>query len=643
MPAFRNYAIVETWTVRELIDAASLNPRGNRKVTIPEFQRRLVWNKGKQLALIDSIKLGYPIGSLLMYKDKEADSNKETYKLIDGLQRTQALRRHLNSPNSSFSKADLPENLVEIIAGELHRLSDVDCLSKRSLRLLRDTILHWIWDGQEFQESDGWSISSLTSAIIRKVLGHDESSYEFFSARESLLANRNLYHDPLLGLLDSIKMDADISDAKVPILIYTGPAAEIPTVFKLLNTQGEKLGRYEVFAAEWLDYRQGIDNEKIIEAIWKKYAALEKHGFDLDVSAEAPNEQSRRNRNYTIFEYLFGLGQHLSHEYPRLFKPVEVDKPSPVGFNLMAACLVGGVTNKDVRKLPEEIKGLQLSTLESYLLETTDFVNNLLQPVISMQRHEQTKIPYFHSDMQIISMIATVFQVRYNRNNLSELAGWQENHDTLATNLPMYFLFDILRENWRGSGDSNLHDILSNQLYLTSPPTQSVWMYELDAWFDYNVNRRKHTRRYIKDDYSEHLLLRYIYAKKLEYVETYRLDYIVPASQLLAPPSYYSANQGPINTIGNLAMIAENDHTDMGDLTFVEYLNNRQRTGAIRGPGRYRDEINKWQRLLLCKADILPSELTQQAFETFLRQRFQLLKREFFKVWHDHIPPDPQT
>lgn len=643
MSAYRNYAKVETWTVSELVDATSLNPIGNKKVTIPEFQRRLVWSSGKQMALVDSIKMGYPIGSLLMYRDEGSDGSKETYKLIDGLQRTQALRLYMSQPNQSFDKSDLSEGLLNIIATQLNFLTDVDCMSKRNVKLLRDVMLKWVWDGQGFQEADGWSINSLTNALLRKVAGLEEDTYEFYKAEKELLTKRTLYREPIMELLDSIKMESDLSWAEVPILIYTGPASELPTVFRLLNTQGTQLSRYEVYAAQWLDFKQPIDNLNIIEAIWNKYAELERHGFDLDVSADAPDEASRRNRKYTLFEYLFGLGQLLCHEYPLLFKPVNVDVPSPAGFNLMSACLQHSVTDKDIRKLPEVIKGLNLSTLEYCLLEATDFVNTLLQPILSMQRNGQTKTPYIHADMQIISMIASAFQVRYNRNNLTELAGWQEHWQALAKHLPMYFLFDILRENWRGSGDSTISETVRNQIYLSAPATKSIWMYELDAWFNYNVNRRRHSKRYIKDDYSEYLLLRYIYAKKLEGVETYYIDHIVPASRLLSPPSYYSKNAGPINTIGNLALLSQEEYTEFGDMTFVEHLNKKQSTGWLKGPGRFFDELRRLEDILLCNADMLPSELTQIAFESFLRKRFELLKAEFLNVWREHIPADPQT
>jgi len=170
MAGYPNHSKVETWTVSELVDASSLNPKGRRKVTIPKFQRRLVWPPGKQAELIDSIKMGYPIGSFLMYEDAEADGSKLSYKLIDGLQRTQALRRYCNQPASSFRKTDLSKALLDIIASQLHLLTDIDCLSKSSLRLLRDGILHWIWDGRGFHASDGWSIESLTHRIIKVCL-----------------------------------------------------------------------------------------------------------------------------------------------------------------------------------------------------------------------------------------------------------------------------------------------------------------------------------------------------------------------------------------------------------------------------------------------------------------------------------------
>ena len=352
----------------------------------------------------------------------------------------------------------------------------------------------------------------------------------------------------------------------------------------------------------------------------------------------APDQRARRDRNYTLFEYLFGLGQLLSAKFPTLFKPVAVDQPSPVGFNLVSACLRSGVADKDLRQLPAAIGSLSLTALERCLLESVTFVHDLLQPILAPQRRGQAKPPYIHADAQILSMIASAFQVRYHALTLSELAGWREHRAALSVNLPMFFLFETLRENWSGSGDATLREILQNQLYLTAPPTQSRWLQELDIWFDLNLKRRIHRRSYIKDSYPEYLLLRYIFAQRLANAPCFVAAHIVPAARLTSPECGYSAQPGPINSIGNLALVPDDQYQDMGEQTFVEYLQSRRRAGAIGGPAAFAEARAKVENQLVCRADMLPSPLSRPAFEAFLVQRFQLLKSEFVRVWRDHMP-----
>ena len=631
--------IIERWTVNELIDATSAKPRCGRKVTIPEFQRRLVWNRKKREMLIDSIKKGYPFGSLLMYKETDDAGEMEHYKLIDGLQRTQALRHYASNPNSSFTKADLSDKLIELAAQELERLAEPDSLPKKLKPKVQGVMLKWIWDSHGFSEADGWGITGLVNVLISEILELEADTFEFYTANRRLLSDNRPFKALVTDFLDSIQNESDIGKAEVPVIIFTGPSRELPTVFELLNTQGTRLTRYEIFAAQWLDYRQPIKNEEIIDAIWKKYAELEKHGFTLDVAQETPDEQSRLERHYTLFEYLFGLGQYLSHKYPHLFKAVKVDQPSSVGFNLMAACLGLGVREKEMRKLPEEIRGLNLTTLEAYLLESVGFVNNTMQPVLSLHPYEQTKVSYYHTELQIVSMIATAFQARYNKNDLSVSKDWEDNRGELRKHIPMYYLYDILRNNWAGSGQNRLYDMVSNERYLRPPLTKALWLQALSVWFNSHINNRHHAIRYVKDDYPEYLLLRYIYARQFSDVQTYHLAHIVPIPRLLAPPSYYYDYYGPINTIGNLALLEEADDIAQGDRTFIEELNRRQSNGAF-SVGQYRDEKRKYEKRLICGADDLPSELSQRAFESFLRRRFERLKEAFINSWRDCIPTE---
>ena len=627
-----------TWTVEELLDATSREPRGNKKVTIPEFQRRIVWSRQKQEDLITSIKKGYPFGSLLLARGSNSQSSMVHYKLIDGLQRTQTLRKYSSHPNNSFTPTELSDEFVVEVARSLNDWSDFDCMEEQNITRLKRQILEWVWDSQGFTEADGWSASSLTDKLLRDMLELEVDAYDYYMAQRELSAVESVYHKEVRSFLDSIRSVSDIGKVEVPVIIFAGPQSELAHIFTLLNTQGIKLTRYEIYAAQWLDYRYRIDNLEIIEAIWRKYEALESHGFNLDVAAEAPDEESRITREYTLFEYVFGLGQCLTQKYQTFFKSVEVDKPSPVGFNLLSACVGTGVADKDLKRLPEEIRGLELSKLEQCILESVEFVYQVMKPVLSCQRIESSKLPYFHSDLQITSMVATAFRVRYHKKDLSELEGWEKKRSILSTSLPMHYLLDILQDSWRGSGDSRLKEVVSAEVYLDPLPSENIWEQVLNIWHENHIKVRVHKKSYLKDDFSEYLLLRYVMAKRLENSEGFHVLHIVPISRLISPPSYYHQNEGPINSIGNLAIVAVEDFVDYGDHTFVEYLKRLQKDGKI-GTLQYHGELESHERKLVCNASDLPSlALRKREFEEFLANRFTSLKAEFIRVWSDHIP-----
>ncbi len=639
MAGFQNFAKIETWKVGELVDATSAKPRGKRKVTIPYFQRRLVWNKGKREALIDSIKIGYPIGTLLMYKEPDATDDKELYKLIDGLQRTQALKEYVNTPNRQFKKDELSDDFLEYIASVLNHYAEFDCLKREYKKKLKEIVLTWIWDSSSFRPDDSWSAGGFIEKILRDFLEYEE--YSLYATRKELLKD-GTFRQEVEYFLYSIQNEADISEAEVPIVIYSGPSSETPKVFELLNSQGTKLEKYDIFAAKWEDFRRQIANREIIDAIWKKYYALQNAGFDLDVINEV-SSQSIIDRKYTLFEYIFGFGQHLIDLFPRLFPSIDEDKPPPAGFSLVAACLGIGVNKARVGRLPEKIHGLDIATVEEYILESTEFVDSTLKSILDLSRVEQKKTAYYHSELQIVSMIAAAFQVRYEllgESYIEQKPDWQESRKMLAKNLPMYYLFDILRNHWRGSGDSKLSTYLSEQTY-SIPMEEAYWESTLSLWHLNHLAGRLHKKESITDRFDEFLLLRYIFGQKVKSDQTYRVVHIIPTGKLLSEPSEYTNKSGPINTIGNLAIVATDKYTDIGDKTFLEFWNYRSNRGTI-GLENI-DNLQYWENLLLCEADMLPSELTQEAFETFLRKRFELLKSEFLRVWREHIPSDPQT
>ncbi|WP_275113043.1 DUF262 domain-containing protein [Staphylococcus equorum] len=66
------------------------------KLKLPTFQRALVWSNNQKKEFFNTLKDGYPFGSILLY-EYENDSK---YSLIDGLQRYTTMQDFKNNPTS---------------------------------------------------------------------------------------------------------------------------------------------------------------------------------------------------------------------------------------------------------------------------------------------------------------------------------------------------------------------------------------------------------------------------------------------------------------------------------------------------------------------------------------------------------------
>lgn len=639
MSSIRGHVEVETWFVEDLIAATTKEINSKKEITIPKFQRGLVWNKKKQEGLIESIKKGYPIGTLLLYEVSVKANNTadavRSYNLIDGLQRSHALKEYSKSPNNFFAKDDIEDSFLEALSAELDIKSDVD------QDKLRDKITDWVKGVVDFTQAAGWETADLMKHLVREFLEIREDSNDYYPAVGKILSNTRV-NELVARFLDSIKDQSDISKVKIPVIVFTGGEEHLPSVFALLNTKGTVLSRYEVFAAQWgKETEQRINNKHIREEIWKKYEALEDESFTSDDSEDTPSESSKKNREYTLFEYLFGLGQFLSDRFPRLFEEKANNRPSSAGFNLLTSCV--GLRISEMKELPERLRGIDRNQLENHILEATRFVDDSLFPVLSVKQHGRKRVSIYHTEYQIVSMIAVAFQARYTLRGVSETDGWKTSWDEIRKNILMYYLYDVLREFWRGSGDSKLWDYMESKRYLATPIHREAWGNTLDSWFVNNQIPLLHKGRHIKDDRSEILFLKFIYAQKLSVMKNsrpYHVEHIISVNQLKKLKA--QDERMPINMVGNLALLEPKINLMKGDLTFVEFLRKQLRNDEI-SEKQYADSLKQFEKQLLCKHEMIPAELTKSSYDDFLTARFDLLKKIFLKDWRDYIPGDPKT
>ncbi len=88
---------IEIWSVKQLLDLVE-----SGKIDLnPPYQRNPIWTKTTQKHLIQSIKEGSPIPNIFLYKKSE-----EKYEMVDGQQRTRALKVFKNTDEIKLTKDD---------------------------------------------------------------------------------------------------------------------------------------------------------------------------------------------------------------------------------------------------------------------------------------------------------------------------------------------------------------------------------------------------------------------------------------------------------------------------------------------------------------------------------------------------------
>jgi hypothetical protein len=89
--------IIEIWSVKQLLELAD-----SGKLDLnPPYQRNPIWTKATQKHLIQSINNGAPIPNLFLFK-----KDKDKYEMVDGQQRTRALKVFKNTNEIQLTKDD---------------------------------------------------------------------------------------------------------------------------------------------------------------------------------------------------------------------------------------------------------------------------------------------------------------------------------------------------------------------------------------------------------------------------------------------------------------------------------------------------------------------------------------------------------
>ncbi|WP_264558289.1 DUF262 domain-containing protein [Flavobacterium sp. N2270] len=604
----KNHTKTDNWSVENLVNAITDNSNKN-KILIPKFQRTLVWRPNQKKEFVDSIKNGFPIGALLLYKTK-TESDITYYTLIDGLQRSTTLKQYSEAPTSDLFFDDT--NIETSIIKDLKNLID----NTVEIEDLTECIVKWITSLKGFEESKGFSSFSLSDHLNETLeLNKDLSGIKEMTQK-------------LVPYLEKIKDDSNISSFSIPILIYSGPEENLPTIFERLNSRGTQLSKYQIYAAAWQHYELfTISNTEIIDKIKKKYELLIEEGYEVE---NYDGSKKFYTTKFSKFEYLFGLGKLLADKYVYLFSGnSKSEQEDSIGFNITNICL--GKPFSEMNLLPKFLAEYKLEDFEKCIFNSIEFVNDCLKGQIALKMNTTKRISIVHTEMQIVSMIGKAFHSRYDEN-LKEKDNWKDSKTKLKKNLKFHYLFDILKESWKGSGDTRAYNLITSDRY-ENEISKKQWENLFEEWLENDLLKKEKTRVNIKD--SSILFYKYLYTHTLSAYEelsdkSFDIEHLVPVGRLKA---LATDNGLPISAFPNLCLLDSNLNRKKGDETYYEHydklIEKEEKTEE-----QAKIELKNIEGYSFTEEndlEFVKTDFTSENYVTFLKNRFNVVTEKFYE------------
>jgi len=575
------------------------------EISVPGFQRSVVWSDKQKKEFIDSLKSGYPFGSLLLFKEEG-----NPYILIDGLQRSNTIREYFSKPTEFFAASAVSKKLSDLLTQELPQKDnpwesdEIHGYIEKWVKSLNINSL------DQFLPSQGFKSEELLQYLI------SESVVEIEREKERALAK---LIDPLL---EELHAEADISNSDVPVIIYTRGKEKLPEVFQRLNRGGTQLNKYQIYAAAWSHIKVPVRNLEIKVAIKARFEAYIDRGFTVqDYDSETFDQETQ----FSPFEYLYGLGKVLSKNTKLLFSSKEADEEvDSFGFNLSTYALNLDVPQMGIllEKLPE----IDLEIFHRDLLESAKQIEASIRPFVAVHANRkkglnrQEEQPIYHSEFQIVSLIAKYYRMKFVEN--------RADHDIekFLKNVPYHYLYDIIDDYWRGSGNSKAYVLIQPGSRYEYPIDKKRWDSALENWFENQLlSRKEKDRASIK--LPDVLFLKYIYAFILTRHEDlsdntiFEVEHLVPVNRL----KFLAQKRGiglPISCVANLSLLPKAANRLKSDKTIYEYFDSNS------------DMLEELEsRFTFTKREDFESleALTQVNYTAFLKNRFKTLKDKFYE------------
>lgn len=534
-------------------------------MTLPSYQRPLVWTEEQKANFIDNISKGFPFGSLLLYRDGANDQ----YTLIDGQQRYTTLKDYASNPEKYFPLEDSP------IVDELMAVSGALEQPEAAQANLRSKYIGIIKEMIREQASGRQVPGSYLASEIMEVF--------------PLAVQNNMKIVDIQGEIISALDDyIDLSNLDVPCVIFTGDKADLPEVFANVNLGGRKLTKYQVFAAQWDRYRIHLQvseySSQILDKTISRYEKLTEDRNGLVIEDFSPTEM-KDNRTVTLPEFCHALGEMILENGKACWSKKAMkadDTVDTIGYNTLA--IVFGISPKEIKNLPEAFasagfenneagtENLLCAIMDEYEKINARFAKYLRRPGIKEQ-YETSKTG---AQLQFLSFFAALWRLHYgaiSSPTFEPIPGYKhKGYNASAENIFPSFIHDLLTNQWRGSGDTRLGNyVIGNLTYLMPVSKEklqiamSSYLEELNGSESVNV-----------DPVAKTLLTVFANSQSGEYgAEKYDYEHLIPRDTLVkrheGVPAYkaYKISGGGL---GNIAYLDSTFNRAKGSKTFADAM-----------------------------------------------------------------------
>lgn len=619
------------WKMTEYTVEKLNNEIEDKKITIPKYQRGAVWNKQQKDKLIDSMNKGYPFGSILLY---ENDNRRQ---IIDGLQRSTTIIEFVKNPAKFFTDDNINEETINSIIDHIGVVGSRSEIESRLESLIKDWVTknhHTMQDVQRMQYGD------LVDEIIN----------EWPTAASSKNEIKQLVKDMFNAFQDVCN---NIANMQIPALVYEGDESLLPEIFERINSQGAKLTKQQIYSATWAHDIVKLDNpifNEIINNNRDRYENMLDESMELD--DYNPTELIRQ-KEVNIFELVFGFGKMISRKYPYLFNFDEKDKTKveSIGFNLINACLVQRSSNmRNLNVNLKELIGLDTYHIESFLgriIEAIEYVDKRLGAGTKFKGNTRSdsRVYPLHTEMQITSIIATVFIARHASFEVNDKGDvqnlnidtsmfnpkWASMKERFNRNILRIYTMDILGQKWKGSGDKKLDNIVIDSYYYDREVSWKEFEQVLDVYYSTINSERNERKQVAAPKEPEKLILNLIYSKIFTANDqndesNYDIEHLAPKNLMKDRICKYSEDfRLPISSIGNLCLLPEYDNRVKKDKTIYQDDYYLSKIDNIK-------EIEEKYTFTI-KSDLawLDDELTEEQFRSayinFLNNRYTKMKQ----------------